>query len=107
MNKLTITCTRFRKIGRNTLRGFATVGLPELHLTIRDVAIHEHSNGSRWASLPAKPMLDSGGQTKRNAGGKIEYATILEFEGRGVRDAFSQGVIRAVLEFDPNALTAE
>ena len=70
--------------------------------------MHEHSNGSRWCALPAKPMLDSSGIARRNADtGKIEYATVFEFEGRGTRDAFSAAVVRAVIEFDPQAFDRE
>jgi hypothetical protein len=105
--KLTITCTDFRPLRRNTLRGFATVHVDELKLTLHDVAIHEHSNGSRWVSLPAKPVLDSGGVAKRNTDGKIEYAKLLSFDSRGVSDAFTAAVIAALLERDAKAFDSE
>ena len=105
--KFAVTCTDFRPLHRNTLRGFATVKLPDLCLTIRDIAVHQHSGGSRWAQLPARPMLDNAGAARRNSDGKIEYAAMFEFEGREVRDAFSAAVVRAVLDFNPAALNAE
>ena len=52
-------------------------------------------------------MLDNAGAARRNAEGKIDYAAMLEFEGREVRDAFSTAVVRAVLKFKPDALNAE
>lgn len=101
--KLTVSCSEFRPLHRNTLRGFAAIRIAELKLTIHDVALHQHPNGARWAAMPSKPMIDRNGVAKRGAEGKIEYVTLFEFEGRGVRDAFSQAVVRAVLELDPHA----
>jgi hypothetical protein len=102
--KFDITCTDFRKFRRNTLCGFATIKLPDLQLTIRDVAIHQ-KNSSHWAALPAKPMIDTAGVARRNDAGKIEYVTIFEFDSAGTRNAFSQAVVTAVLDFDAAALT--
>ena len=45
----------FRPLNKNSLRGFATIELPN-GLTIRDVSLHT-SNGKSWASLPAKPQM--------------------------------------------------
>jgi hypothetical protein len=103
MSKFTITCTGFTPYHRNTLRGFATIRLPELKLTIHDVAVHQHDSGARWVALPSKPLLDKNGIAKRGPAGKIEYAQLFEFEGRAIRDAFSAAVVRALLEFEPHA----
>ena len=105
--KFPVICTAFRPFCRNTLIGFATLKLPDLRLVIRDVAVHEHGNGKRWVGLPAKPVIDRDGVARRNTEGKIEYAAVLEFEGREVRDAFSAEVIAALLEFDPQAFDRE
>jgi hypothetical protein len=105
--KFTVRVVAFHPLTRNTLRGFMTVRIAELALTIRDVAVHEHANGSRWAQLPAKPQIDRAGTARRNADGKIEYTAILEFENRAVRDAFSAAVVRALLEFEPRAFEGE
>lgn len=105
--KLTVTVTDFRPYHRNTLRGFATVHVDELKLTIHDLAVHQHDNGKRWVGLPAKPVIDSSGVAKRNAEGKLEYAKLLSFDSRGVSDAFSEAVIAALLEFESSALNAE
>ena len=100
-NKLTITCSEFRPLHRNTLRGFAEIEIAELQLTIKDVAIHVR-DGARWAQLPAKPQVRDGALV-RDADGKIAYAHIMDFASRAVRDAFSAAVIRAVLEHAPDA----
>jgi hypothetical protein len=105
VSKFTVTCIDFTPYTRNTLRGFATIRLPELKLVIHDIAVHQHENGSRWASMPSKPLIDKNGVAKRGSAGKIEYAQLFEFEGRETRDAFSAAVVRAVLAFAPAAFT--
>ena len=39
--KTTITCTEWRPLVRNTLRGFAQIEIWELRMKIHDVAVHE------------------------------------------------------------------
>jgi hypothetical protein len=104
VNKLTITCAEFRALRRNTLRGFATVEIAEMKLTIRDVAVHE-KNESRWAQLPAKPQLKDGALVKDPATGKVAYTPVMDFASREVRDAFSAAVVRAVAARAPDAFT--
>jgi len=107
MSKLTVTCRNFKALRRNTLVGFVTVYIRELRLEIRDVAIHQKGE-ARWAQLPAKPMIDKNGVAIRDSStGKIQYASILEFDRREVRDAFSRAVIAALLELVPGAFDAE
>lgn len=91
--KLTVEVLDFRPVERNTLLGFATVRIPALRMTIRDVAIHT-SHGKRWAGLPAKPMLDNDGKAVKKDG-KILYNSILHFDTKAVSDAFSAAVIAA------------
>jgi hypothetical protein len=103
--KLTITCTDFRPLRKNTLCGFAKVRINEMRLLIHDVAIHRKGD-SRWAQLPAKPQITKDGKTVIKDG-KTQYATILEFDSRDVREAFSTRVIEAVLQVDSHALDVE
>ena len=103
--KLTVKCEDFRPLRRNTLCGFASVFLQEIGLRIKDLSIHE-KNQSRWASLPSKPMLKNEALMK-DAEGKAQYASILEFPERAVRDAFSAAVVRAVIEHSPAAFDGE
>jgi hypothetical protein len=102
--KFTITCTDFRPFRRNTLRGFASVHVEELKLTIHDIAVHQHDSGARWVGLPGKPVVDSAGVAERNDQGKIEYARILGFDTKQVADAFSHAVLKALLEHDAKVL---
>ncbi len=101
--KFSIKVTAFRPFRRNTLRGFAVIHVDELHLTIHDVAVHQHDNGARWVGLPAKPIIDAGGSVKRTSDGKIEYVKLFGFDNRAVSDAFAYAVIAATLDYDPKA----
>jgi hypothetical protein len=101
--KTTIVCDDWRALRRNTLLGFAAIKIQELHLLIRDVAIHE-KEGRRWAQLPAKPQIKEGALVTDGAG-KIQYFAIMDFTERSVRDAFSNAVCAAVLAHEPRAFT--
>jgi hypothetical protein len=100
MSKLSVVCTDFKPLRRNTLVGFASVKVPEMRLTIRDIAVHQKGD-SRWAQLPAKPQITRDGQVVTKDG-KTQYATILEFDSRAVRDAFSTAVIASLLDRVPD-----
>jgi hypothetical protein len=103
MTKLTLECRGFRPVVKNTLRGFAEVYVKDMCLTIRDVALHVKGD-SRWASLPAKPMvMKDGTVAKDDTTGKMKFVNILEFSSRDVASAFSSAVIAAVLRHSPNA----
>src|SRR5262249_57733196 len=65
MPKLSITCTEFKPFVRNTLRGFATIIIAEMKLEIREIHVHEHERGARWAVPPAKPMIGNDGVALR------------------------------------------
>jgi hypothetical protein len=105
--KFTVKVTDFRPCHRNTLRGFATVHVDELKLTIHDIAVHQHDNGARWVGLPAKPVIDSSGNVKRSSDGKLEYVRMFTFDARAVSDAFSAAVIAALLDYDQKAFDRE
>ena len=105
--KFTVKVTDFRAFRRNTLRGFATVRVDELQLTIHDIAVHQHDSGARWVGLPSKPLVDSGGNIKRTTDGKIEYVRLFTFDARAVSDAFSAAVITALLDYDQKAFDRE
>jgi hypothetical protein len=105
MSKLTLICSDWRPLKKNTLLGFARIHIGELDLTIHDVAVHEKAD-RRWAALPARPWLKDGSVVTDDAG-KVQYSPLLEFGRREVRDAFSNAVIRAVGERFPEALERE
>src|SRR5262249_49366291 len=92
----------FRKMHRNTLRGFASVTIQSLGLTIKDITLHE-KNGKRWAGLPARPMVGKDGRALTDDTGKIAYQPLLNFESRTAADEFSRAVIDAVEQYEPDA----
>jgi hypothetical protein len=97
--------TEWRALNKNTLRGFASIALPN-GLVIRDVSVHS-KGGKHWASLPSKPMLDSAGSVLRDEAGKIKYAAILQWGDRTTANKFSAAVVQALLARFPDALTVE
>lgn len=100
--KLAVVCTDFKPFCRNTLRGFATIKIEQMRLTVREIAIHE-KNGKAWAQLPSRPWIKEG-RVVTNDDGKAQYSPLFEFDNAAVRTAFSDAVIAAVLRFDPHAL---
>ena len=103
--KLTVECLAWRPLRRNTLLGFARIRIAELDLTIHDIAVHE-SHGKLWAQPPARLWVKDG-VVVTGDDGKVQYAPILEFGRREVRDAFSDAVVRAVLTLNPRAFAKE
>ena len=100
MSKLTVVVTAWRPLRKNTLLGFATVTIVEMKLVVKDIAIHRKGE-SRWAALPARPQIRDD-TIVRDDSGKAQYVSMMEFESRAVREAFSAAVIRA--EYAPHAL---
>src|SRR5215471_3225736 len=104
MSKATLRCVGFKPICRGSLRGFASIAFDDLKMVVHGIGIHVHENGSTWASPPAQALIRDGNAVKDDRG-KVAYSPpLLEFRGPGVRQAWSDAVIRAVIEFDPHAL---
>jgi hypothetical protein len=106
MTKLSVEVESFKAQRSNTLVGFVTVLLPQLHMRIHDVTVHE-KNQSRWIGMPGKPWVGRDGVAKRGDDGKIIYAPTVEFTDRATRDAFSDRVIAALLVGFPEAFGDE
>lgn len=102
--KLSVELEGFVPRRSNTLYGFVTVVVPELHLRIHDISVHE-KDGKRWASLPSKPQIDRAGQVRKGDNGKPLYVPVIEFTDKPTRDAFSAKVIASLLEFAPAAFS--
>jgi hypothetical protein len=106
MSKFTARVDGFKALRSKTLRGSYTVTVPEIHLRIIDLSVHE-KNGSRWIGLPAKPQITREGTVRKDDRGKIAYAAVLEFTDKATRSAFSKRVIASLLEFAPTAFDDE
>jgi hypothetical protein len=92
----------FRPLVKGSLRGFATVRLPN-GLTIADCAVCT-SHGKFWASLPSKPILDRDGRHMADENGKKRYAPILSWADRDTADRWSAAVVELVRQHYPEAL---
>ena len=96
--KAPVLCTAFKAYEKNTLRGFADLWLRAARLHVRGCAVHE-KNGKRWVQLPARPQLDKDRNLVKGDGGKVAYATILEFDSREVADKFNAAALKAIEDF--------
>jgi hypothetical protein len=88
-----------------TLRGFLTAQLPS-GMILHETAVHTR-NGIWWASPASKPMVGKDGTVLRDEAGKIRYSPIVSFASRERRDRFSQGVIEALRQVQPEVFAAE
>jgi hypothetical protein len=104
--KVTVIVESFTPRRSNTLVGFCSVIIPELHLKIFDVSVHE-KNASRWVGLPGKAQITRDGTVRKDERGKVLYTPTIEFTRRATRDAFSALVIASLLEFAPAAFDDE
>jgi hypothetical protein len=83
-----IVISDWRPREKNTLRGFFVVTLPS-GLVIRDVMLHVRED-KRWISLPAREYTDPVGQR--------QFARIIEFVDRDIKDRFDEQVLAALDE---------
>ena len=104
--KLSVVVEAFTPRVSNTLRGFVTVLIPDLHLRVHDIGIHE-KGGARWIGLPARPQIARDGTVRRNEQGKVAYSPVLQFADKPTADAFGKRVIASLLEFAPSAFSVE
>src|SRR5262245_13553045 len=100
--KYSVVVDSFEPRISNTLRGFCTVVIPELHLRIVDCTVHE-KNESRWIGLPAKAQIGRDGLVRKDERGKMLYVPAIEFTDKLTREAFSRRVIDALIMRYPGA----
>jgi hypothetical protein len=93
----------FSPVTRNTLRGLARVRTPS-GMVLHDVAIHQ-KNGEAWASPASKPMIGRDGTIVRDTAGKVQYAPVVTFTSKELRDRWLAAVIDALLARYPEALS--
>jgi hypothetical protein len=100
----TMRLLEFKAIRKNSLRGFATVKLPN-GLIINDIVVGE-ANGRQWALLPSKPMIDRDGRPMTDLGGKPRYSPVNEWGTRELQQEFSRRVVDLVRAQYPASLDA-
>ena len=91
----------WQPLRRDRLAGFATVQIGAL--IIHDAPVFA-GDGRYWANVPAKPQLDADGRQRRDSGGKVQYAPVLQWATREARASFSDAVVQAVLAAHPDDL---
>jgi hypothetical protein len=106
VTQLTIVVEGFKPLRSNTLYDFVTITIPEMHMRIVDLTVHE-SHGKRWIGMPGKPQLDRDGIVRKNERGKVAYTPVLQFTDKATLDAFGARVVAALLEFAPAAFEEE
>lgn len=87
---MSVEIVQFKKLEKNTLRGFLTVRLTSVGLEVRDICLHE-KNGKRWLQLPSKPY--------EKKGGGQAWAYILEFYEKEKADLFQTSTLKALEQF--------
>ena len=68
-----IECRSFKRVEKNTLRGFVSLKITPPGLVVNDVCLHEKGD-RRWLSFPAKPYQDKEG--------KQQWWPVVEIEDR-------------------------
>src|SRR5690349_1803536 len=86
----------FRAVNKGSLRGLATVALPN-GLTIFDCPVMVGKRGP-WATLPAKPVLDSEGRHVTADGRKRQYAPVAQWRDKEQSTRFSDSLVALVTE---------
>ena len=85
---------------KGALFGFMTIRLGA-SLQINDCPVLQSGN-RRWVSLPSKPRLGRDGHQTIGANGKPEWLPVLSWTTRTASDRFSDSVIDAIAEADPD-----
>jgi hypothetical protein len=93
----------FRPLAKGTLIGFADIELPGA-LLVHDCPVFRAKDGSAWAALPAKPVVDRDGKQKADANGKRQFAPVLEWCNRELANRFSAVVINLIRRAAPDTL---
>jgi hypothetical protein len=100
--RFSIKVESFKPQRAHTLVGFTTITVPELHLRIIDLPVHA-TGESRWANMPARPIIGNNGFVRRDARGRVAYTPALQFTDAKTRRRFSEVVIDQLIKFAPHA----
>jgi hypothetical protein len=82
-----IKCRYFKRVEKNTLRGFVSLTVAPSGITINNVCLHQKA-GRRWLSFPAKSYQDKDG--------KQQWWPIVEIEDREVLRRFQAAGLAAI-----------
>jgi hypothetical protein len=95
-------CTEWRPIGKNSLRGAATIQFAS-GLILCEILVFA-ARGKRWAMPPSRPMVDRDGRPVKDGNGKPRYVQLIDFVDKTARSRWSEAVIAAIAGAFPDAL---
>jgi hypothetical protein len=86
-----ITASNLKPISKGTLKGTVDIGVPKWRIVIRGCCWHE-KNGKQWVSFPAREWI--------GPDGRKNFANIIEFSDRDIRDRFQAAALAAVQQLE-------
>jgi len=81
-----LECIHFSPVNKNTCVGMATIYIPNWHLEISGISLHE-KNDKRWISLPAR---------KYEKDGETKYSPYIRFKDKDIHNRFCEAVKKAI-----------
>ena len=89
-----------------TLLGFIKVTMPS-GLVLHEPMLHRRGD-TFWLNFPSKPMVGADGTALRDERGKVRYGPpLLGFASRHDRDRFTEQVLAALCQAQPQLFAAE
>lgn len=93
----------WKHVPAGALVGFCDIQLPS-GLVLHEVSVMRGKDGTFWASPPSKPMLGRDGRVMTDDMGRRRYVPVVTFVDNAIRRRFSDSVIEALRQSNPEAL---
>jgi DNA-binding cell septation regulator SpoVG len=87
---MTIKCIEFKEYNQGSVRGFPTLELQQVGMTIRGISLMEGEDGKRWLAMPSRRYQDREGATK--------YDPYIRFTDNAYA-AFQKAALKAIDDF--------
>jgi hypothetical protein len=92
---LPVTLESWKPIGKGALIGLATVIVGHT-LRIVDAPVMAGKDGGVWAGMPRRQRVTAAGVAMRDASGKAQYESVIEWTSPAARARWSTAVTSAV-----------
>jgi hypothetical protein len=89
-----VTLVGARRIGKGALLWSVDVQVGAL--LIKGCSVLRNSRGEPWVALPARQQIGSDDKVVRNAAGKAQYASIMEWTNKDTAARFGEAVLAAI-----------
>lgn len=96
-----VVLLEWRRVHKNTLRGFAKVELGALILN--ELPVHV-TQGREWVGMPSRPRIKEDGSRIMDARGRPAWDNLAQWKTKEQGDRFSASVVAAIKEQYPTAL---